>query len=80
MEPSNRELADMRRRAAVEKDAQAQRDAAEAARQARIRSPARQLAELVTSRGWRVGRPQFTIGELAGRVGGRWEAWAGGLR
>lgn len=59
----------MRRRAAVEKDAQAQRDAAEAARQARIRSPARQLAELVTSRGWRVGRPQFTIGELAGRVG-----------
>ncbi|KAI7844146.1 hypothetical protein COHA_002281 [Chlorella ohadii] len=63
LEPGNRELADMRRRAAVEKDAQAQRDAAEAARQARLRSPARQLAELVTERGYRVGRPQFTIGD-----------------
>lgn len=42
---------------------QAQRDAAEAARQARIRSPARTLAECILSRGWRVGRPQFTIGD-----------------
>lgn len=42
---------------------QAQRDAAEAARQARIRSPAHTLAECILSRGWRVGRPQFTIGD-----------------
>ncbi|KAL4450020.1 hypothetical protein ABPG77_010689 [Micractinium sp. CCAP 211/92] len=63
IEADNRELKDMKRRAAVEKDAQAQRDAAEAARQARIRSPARTLAECILSRGWRVGRPQFTIGD-----------------
>lgn len=42
---------------------QAQRDAAEELRQAKIRSPARVLAEAVLSRGWRVGRPQFTIGD-----------------
>lgn len=65
LEPDNRELKDISQRAAVEKDAQVQRDDAEQQRQARIRSPARQLASTVLARGWRVGRPQFTIGESA---------------
>ncbi|PSC72268.1 tetratricopeptide repeat 4-like protein [Micractinium conductrix] len=63
VEAGNKDLVDIKRRAAVEKDAQAQRDAAEELRQAKIRSPARVLAEAVLSRGWRVGRPQFTIGD-----------------
>lgn len=63
LEPDNRELKDISQRAAVEKDAQVQRDDAEQQRQARIRSPARQLASTVLARGWRVGRPQFTIGD-----------------
>ena len=62
MEPDNKELADIRRRAQVAKGVQAQRDAEEAARLARARSPAARLARVVTERGWRVGRPQFTIG------------------
>lgn len=58
---------------------QAQRDAAEVARQARIRSPARQLAEMVTARGYRVGRPQFTIGEWRRTDFHSWH-WLGGMR
>lgn len=62
MDPSSSELADIKRRAEVAKGVQARRDEEEAGRQARIRSPARQLARVVAERGWRVGRPQFTIG------------------
>jgi hypothetical protein len=62
VDAGNRELQEISRRAAVERDAQQQRDTEEQLRQLRIRSPARELAAAVLGRGWRVGRPQFTIG------------------
>ncbi len=64
VDPGSSELKDISRRAAVQKEAQQQRDSAEQRRQMLIRSPARSLAEAVLARGWQVGRPQFTIGQL----------------
>ncbi|KAI3438195.1 hypothetical protein D9Q98_000632 [Chlorella vulgaris] len=63
VDPGSSELKDISRRAAVQKEAQQQRDSAEQRRQMLIRSPARSLAEAVLARGWQVGRPQFTIGD-----------------
>lgn len=52
-----------RPQAGVEWRKNEEREAAEAARQARLRGPAGQLADVLLSRGWRIGRPQFSIGE-----------------
>lgn len=48
--------------AGVERKCNEEREAAEAARQARLRGPAGQLADVLLGRGWRIGRPQFRIG------------------
>jgi hypothetical protein len=65
IEPGNKELKDIARRATEQKVVQARRDNEEADRQAHVRAPARQLADAVLARGWRIGRPQFTIGGVA---------------
>ncbi len=54
--------------AGVERRKNEEWEAAEAARQERLRGPAGQLAELLLSRGWRIGRPQFRIGGAWGEL------------
>lgn len=67
LEPSNDDLVKIAARAKTEGVAHAKRHAAEAARQAALRAPAKRLAELLLQRGWRIGRPQFRIGEWVER-------------
>lgn len=62
-EPDNAELIAL---AAEAKATQAKRQAAaaaEAERQFNMRAPARELADTLLGRGWRIGRPQFGIGD-----------------
>ncbi|GAB4818948.1 hypothetical protein N2152v2_005994 [Parachlorella kessleri] len=63
LDPANKELQKYREQAGAERRRNAEREAAEAARQERLRGPAGQLAQALLSRGWRVGRPQFKIGD-----------------
>jgi hypothetical protein len=58
----------LRAQADEEERAEARRKEEEAARQAAARGPARHLAEQLSMRNWRIGRPQFSVGDRKPRI------------
>lgn len=68
LEPENKEMLVLRRRACEQAEAHTRREAEERRRQEALRGPAMQLADALLSRGWRIGRPQFSIGTCKPRV------------
>lgn len=61
--------------AGAERKKEEERVAAEAARAARIRGPAGQLADVLLKRGWKIGRPQFRIGTATSCLGAEVQIW-----
>lgn len=74
LDPSNTDLARLREQAARDRTADERRQAEDEALAAEKRAPAAALARTLLGRGWRIGRPQFSVGGL--RCGGL--LWAGG--
>lgn len=73
LDADNADLARLRQRCSDEERTDAQRAEEEKRRAAEKRAPARHLATAMLEKGWRVGRPQFSVGEP---VLGHREMWA----
>ena len=69
VEPDNVELETLHQEADAKQKATEAAHAAEVARQYNLRAPARELADAVLGRGWKIGRPQFGVGDRKPKLG-----------
>lgn len=63
LEPENAELQRLRQRAKADKVADEKRQEEQLRREIEKRAPAARLASAVLDAGWKVGRPQFSVGD-----------------
>lgn len=68
VEPDNVELKGLLEECSMAQVKREAAKAAEAVRQHELRAPARMVADALLSRGWRLGRPQFRIGDRKPKV------------
>eukprot|EP00890_Picochlorum_soloecismus_P006381 jgi/Picsp_1/6744/NSC_04085-R1_tetratricopeptide repeat protein 4 homolog len=68
LDPDNEGIRKILEDSDKEEDRRKKASAAEAARQYELRRPAARLADILLSRGWKMGRPQFGIGNRKPRI------------